>query len=423
LNCNIPNSNRLPVNQQGPEDDHDATIIAQRQEELRAIQRLQSAVIQSPTVGIAQPRTPAVTSDTSTEDREEPTDEGGEPEQIHVHVPEVDALAAQAELLHLPPHNESMATQTQTQVREEPPYIHINPVTGHAMNVDNDTAENIRRALGSDHADPPDEQRNTDIPRWQFQIPGNEGRQLFHPPPQPPVRRPDGSGGGGSGGGGGGGGGLPTPAGPGLFPPHGRAPDTKFLGSEPEPFTGDRTKVKSFLTQWELYCGVNANNAAIQNQYQKTMLFLTYVKGDLVRTWVLAASRWLGQEVSLYHVDQYDPYLWMSIEGAFRRQFADTLEMERAQNKLRHGIRMKEGNIDEYVAEFDTLIAQAGYKADNAQTLEKFISGLPASLYETIYQLDDPKTYEAWRQAAIKRQEKWLHMQSIKQGRKTLDSF
>jgi hypothetical protein len=36
-----------------------------------------------------------------------------------------------------------MATQTQTQVREEPPYIHINPVTGHAMNVDKDTAENI----------------------------------------------------------------------------------------------------------------------------------------------------------------------------------------------------------------------------------------------------------------------------------------
>jgi hypothetical protein len=113
-----------------------------------------------------------------------------------------------------------------------------------------------------------------------------------------------------------------------CFPPHGRAPDTKFLGSEPEVFTGDRTKVESFLTQWELYCGVNANNAAIQNQYQKTMLFLTYVKGDLVRTWVLAASRWLGQEVSLYHVDQYDPYLWTSIEGAFRRQFADTLEME-----------------------------------------------------------------------------------------------
>jgi hypothetical protein len=33
--------------------------------------------------------------------------------------------------------------QTQTQVNEEPPYIQINPIMGHAMNVDEDTAENI----------------------------------------------------------------------------------------------------------------------------------------------------------------------------------------------------------------------------------------------------------------------------------------
>jgi hypothetical protein len=236
-------------------------------------------------------------------------------------VPEVDTLAARAELLHLP-HNELMAMQTQTQVHEEPPYIRINPIMGHAMNIDEDTAENIRRALGSDHADPPDEHHPTSIPRWQFQIPGNASCQPFHPPPQPPPRRPAGGGGDGGGdgrGGGGRGGSLPAPAGPDLFPPHGQAPDTnKFLGSEPEAFTGDRTKVESFLTQWELYCGANANNAAIQNQYQKTMLFLTYIKGDLVRTWVLAASRWLGQEVAIYHVNQYNPYLWESIEGAFR---------------------------------------------------------------------------------------------------------
>jgi hypothetical protein len=57
---------------------------------------------------------------------------------------------------------------------------------------------------------------------------------------------------------------------------------------------------------------------------------------------------------------------------------------------------MKDRKFDEYVAEFDTLVAQAGYKADDAQMLKKFISGLPVSLYETIYQLDDPKTYEGW---------------------------
>jgi hypothetical protein len=57
-----------------------------------------------------------------------------------------------------------MATQTQTQVREEPPISVSIPVTGHAVNVDEDTAENIRRALGSDHADPPDEQPSTEHP-------------------------------------------------------------------------------------------------------------------------------------------------------------------------------------------------------------------------------------------------------------------
>jgi hypothetical protein len=426
LNCNIPNSERLPLDQQGPEDDYDPAVIEQRRAELQATeeaQRQQHTVIQSPSVGIARPQTPAAPSETSTEEREAPTDKGEEPEPIQVHVPEVDALAARAELLHLP-HDELMAMQTQTQVREEPPYIRINPMTGHAMNVDENTAENIHQALGSDHADPPNEHPHMAILRWQFQVPGNASRQPFHPPPQPPPRRPVEGRGGGGGGGDGRGGGLPVPAGPGLFPPHGRAPDTnKFLGSEPEAFTGDRTKVESFLTQWELYCEVNANNAAIQNQYQKTMLFLTYIKGDLVRTWVLAASCWLGPEVSLYHVDQYDPYLWESIEGAFCRQFADTLEKERAQTKLQQGIRMKDGQIDKYVAMFDTLVAQAGYKADDAQTLEKFISGLPASLYETIYQLDDPKTYKDWRCAAIKQQEKWLHMQSIKQGRRTLETF
>jgi hypothetical protein len=124
---------------------------------LKEARRQQHTIVQSPLVGIARPRMPAAPSKTSTEDRNEPTNEGGEPEQIHVHTPEVDALAAQAELLHLP-HDKPMTMQTQTQVREEPPYIHINPVTGHAMNVNEDTAENIRQALGSDHADPPDEQ-------------------------------------------------------------------------------------------------------------------------------------------------------------------------------------------------------------------------------------------------------------------------
>ena len=153
------------------------------------------------------------------------------------------------------------------------PYLRINPVTGHVMDVDPQDAPAVYRAMGSDHADPPDEPPQ--IPRWQFDVPDRNpggpppgrrgGGQLPRPPP-----------GGGGGGEGGGGGAFPLP---GHAPPH---PTEKFLGNVPAVFTGDWTKVDSFLTQWELYCSINANNAAIQNQYQKTMLFLTDIQGDLV---------------------------------------------------------------------------------------------------------------------------------------------
>ena len=101
-------------------------------------------------------------------------------------------------------------------------------------------------------------------------------------------------------------------------------------------------------------------------------------------------------EVTNFGVDQFDPYLWESIEGAFQRQFADTLEKERVQMQSRQGIKMHNGNRDEYVAKFDPLVDQAGYQADDPQMLEKFINGLPTSLYKTIYQLDDLHTYKGW---------------------------
>ena len=84
---------------------------------------------------------------------------------------------------------------------------------------------------------------------------------------------------------------------------------------------------------------------------------------------------------------------------------------------------MREGDIDTYVAQFDTLVAQAGYDLDDPQTIEKFTNGLPTALWETIYMMDDPTTYEEWQAAAMKRQKKWLHTQSMKKARGNLNLF
>ena len=169
-----------------------------------------------PTHSPLRARTPTP-SETSTGAQDKPTDEGAEPEQIDIYSPEVEALVAQAESLHIPT-DEPMTTQTQMQmcIREEPPYLCINPVTGHVLDVDLQDAPAIYRALGSDHADPPDMPQPPQIPRWQFNIPGR-GDPGGPPPgggrgggqlpcaPRPPPGNPLGGRGGGGGGGGRGG--------------------------------------------------------------------------------------------------------------------------------------------------------------------------------------------------------------------------
>ena len=240
-------------------------------------------------------------------------------------------------------------------------------------------------------------------------------------------RRPTRGNGGGDGGGGFPHGGPPDdPDAPGGVPGGAPAipnPTNKFIGVPPQVFTGDRTKTEDFLLQWRTYCGANRNNSTLAVPFTKAMIFLTFLQGDLVKTWVLSAMNWLHEMTDDNGWAQTDRRLYQEIELDFRRAFADTLEGERAKAILRNGVRMMEGNIDAYVAQFDALVAQAGYNLDDPQTIEKFTNGLPTALWETIYTMDDPTTYEEWRAAAMKRQKKWLHTQSMKKARGNLNAF
>jgi hypothetical protein len=84
---------------------------------------------------------------------------------------------------------------------------------------------------------------------------------------------------------------------------------------------------------------------------------------------------------------------------------------------------MKDRRIDEYVAKFEELVAQAGYDLDDGQTIEKFTNGLPVSLWEVVYDLDEPNMYKQWRNATMKHQQKWLHWESVKWARHNLNNF
>ena len=149
------------------------------------------------------------------------------------------------------------------------------------------------------------------------------------------------------------------------------------------------------------------------------MLFLTYIQGKAVSEWVRSMSNWLTTQVVDMGVQTRDRWLWDSCLLLFNRQFADTLQKEKARMTLRQGIRMQGQDLDGYIAHFEELVRHAEYNINGPQTIDMFTRGLPTSLYETIYQHDQPETFEQWRRAALRRQGHWYHLNA----RKNLDKF
>ncbi len=73
---------------------------------------------------------------------------------------------------------------------------------------------------------------------------------------------------------------------------------------------------------------------------------------------------------------------------------------------------MKGEDIDAYIVEIEELIQLAEYRFDVPQTIETFTDGLPTGLYQKVLELDRPATYDQWKQAAINRQQDYIHMKA-----------
>jgi hypothetical protein len=163
----------------------------------------------------------------------------------------------------------------------EVPVGTINPRTGH---VDADDVA-LYRAIGPDQGDPPSTggTEQTCVPFGWLRPPGggplDARRYVYGGNPQGPPAGPfmgypyQGRGLPGGGPPGRGlpregppRGGPPMPLPPAPIIPGGR--NDKLVGNTPLIFTGDRTKAEEFITQWQLYEGVNITNDLMRNAYQ-----------------------------------------------------------------------------------------------------------------------------------------------------------
>jgi hypothetical protein len=104
--------------------------------------------------------------------------------------------------------------------------------------------------------------------------------------------------------------------------------EEELKGQEPIVFNGDRSKMEEFLTQWELYSGVNYAHSAMQMPFTRAMLFLTYIQGVQVNESVAAQSTRLISDVAHRGVPATTVALWTDLKDVFKHTFADTLAQE-----------------------------------------------------------------------------------------------
>jgi hypothetical protein len=295
----------------------------------------------------------------------------------------------------------------------------INPITGH---VDADDAA-LFRAIGPDQPDPPSisgTERTTHVPFGWIRPQGGgmpEHRRYIYgggpPPPRGgPPGGPFGPPGGGPPGGGPPGGGPPMPIPPAPVIGGGGRND-KLVGNTPLIFKGERNRAEEFITQWQLYEGVNITNDLMRNAYQRAMLFLTYIQGPIVNEWVKGVNAWLRGQIINQRWAPTDERLWVEVFDSFNRQFANVMEQEDAQAALAKGLQLDKGDLDKLITEFEQLVRHARYDVNQDLVLRIFTSALPNAMYEYILRtLPQPATYEQWRSAAIDQQRVYVHMRN-----------
>jgi hypothetical protein len=234
----------------------------------------------------------------------------------------------------------------------------INPITGHVN--DDDTA--LYRAIGPDQPDLPSiggTDRTTHVPfgwiRLQTGRMPEPRRYIYGGPPAGPFGPP----GGGPPGGGPPGGGPPMPIPP--APVIGGGRNDKLVGNTPLIFKGEHSRAKEFITQWQLYEGVNITNDLMRNAYQRAMLFLTYIQGPTVNEWVKGVNAWLRGQIIHQGWAPNDERLWIEVFDSFNRQFANVMEQEDAQAALAKGLQLDKGDLDKLITEFEQLVCLAGY--------------------------------------------------------------
>ena len=105
---------------------------------------------------------------------------------------------------------------------------------------------------------------------------------------------------------------------------------------------------------------------------------LNYIKGLKVDDWQEGQLT----ELELDNWDENDETLWTDFKQCFKNAYTDTNKKQQAYDRLM-SLRLKDGDIDTYIATFDNLIAKVGWMRGE-ETADVFQKGLDRGVMHAI---------------------------------------
>ena len=131
---------------------------------------------------------------------------------------------------------------------------------------------------------------------------------------------------------------------------------------------------------------------------KRTVLLLGFIQGENVKDWVKRWTIWSLNQFNTGLVST-DEHYWNTVSRAFETAFQDTSATEHAEEKLHH-LTFTQGEIDGFIAKFESLANEAGYGLNNWSTITLFASKLPNKMMDHLYKIVHPIDFAGWADGA-----------------------
>jgi hypothetical protein len=104
----------------------------------------------------------------------------------------------------------------------------------------------------------------------------------------------------------------------------------------------------------------------------KSAFFLSLMDGPKVEGWMQCTYDWLNQVEADPSQLPFKMTAWQALEADFKQLFINYMEHKHMQDELRK-LKMKDSNVDEYIAAFQLLGHCAGMNLDDPSALRLFV--------------------------------------------------